>query len=80
MELRGKEPFVTWGGVWLPDTWPGVKKYYIIKFIHARHHIFRFVRGSLVLKINLKTGQIPGTMAEGRKKNIWLSLKDGPDN
>ena len=43
------------------------------KVIHTRHHIHRFLRRYLVLKIHLNTGQMPDTTAEGKKKNMAKS-------
>ena len=40
------------------------------KGVHTRHHIRRFLHRPLGLKIHPNTGQIPGTMAEGKKKNL----------
>ena len=38
------------------------------KRVHTRHHIHRFLRKYLALKIHPNTGQTPGTMTEGKKK------------
>ena len=40
------------------------------KGVCTRHHICRFLRRYLILKINPNTGQTPGTKAEGEKTNM----------
>ena len=43
------------------------------KVVCTRHHIRMFLRRSLVMKINPNTGQTPGTMAKGNKKDMAKS-------
>ena len=43
------------------------------KVVRTRHHIGRFIRRSLVMKIHPSTGQTPGTTAEGKKTNMAKS-------
>ena len=45
--------------------------------VRTRHHIRRFLRISLVLKIKPNIGQTPGTTEKIERRKIWLSLR-GP--
>ena len=40
------------------------------KVVRTLHHISRFLRRSLVLKIKLNTGQTPGTTTDGNNTNV----------
>ena len=46
------------------------------EFIRTRHHIRRFLRRSMVLKIKPNTGQTLGATDKRERKKIWLSLRD----
>ena len=43
------------------------------KGVRTCHHMRRFLRRSLILKVHPNTGQTPGTAAEGEKTNIAKS-------
>ena len=46
--------------------------------VRTRHHIRRFLRRYLVLKIKPNTGQTLGTTDKIERRKIWWSLKWGP--
>ena len=46
------------------------------KRVRTRHHICRFLRKSLVLKIHTNTGQMPSRHGQGRgRKNMAKSIE-----
>ena len=56
--------------------WSEIQKTASSERVRTRHHMRRFLRKSLALKINPNTGQMTGTTDEGKKKNMTMSEGD----
>ena len=58
--------------------WSYVRTYYVIKVVHACHHMRRFLHRYLVLKINRTQVRRQAPQKILKEEKIRLSLKEGP--